>query len=71
MSRHIPDPATFRCSRCGMPVLQAMREPTCHPDDGATLVASLSEPRDPGWYDPFFAVTMAETYATLPGDVEP
>lgn len=70
MSTHLVPAGAWRCERCGLSAARTRSEPTCHPDDGAAFVASLTGVRDSGAYDPFFAVTMAETYTPLQADVE-
>lgn len=66
MSRHAINPDTLRCFHCGAPGLRCIREPVCCPDDGATLVGSLCESTP----DPFFGLTMAESYMPPPVDVK-
>ncbi len=68
--KHDLPPNSWRCVRRGERASECIVSPTCAPDDGATFVASLSEARDSGGYDPYFAVTCAETYTPLPADVE-
>ena len=68
--RHNINPETWRCIACREPAMRCLADPMCHPDDGASFVASLgerpsdTEPTHQTPDDPFFALTMGETYTT-------
>lgn len=57
MAKHVINPVSWRCERCGEAASACMTDPFCHP-----------EPETPT--DPFFGPPAAESYQPAPADVE-